>query len=321
MIIVMSNFYIFKSGRLSRKNNSLQFINEDIKKDIPIKTVSDIYLFSKMDFNTDLTSFICSNSINLHIIDFYGNYKGSFLNNKKKSGLFKIKQVQSFLDKESRIEIAKSFIKSSKFTMIKNLEKYNLETDGITKYNFENVNSIEHLMGIEGNIRREYYKKYSDIVKPFKFNGRNKRPPKDEVNTLISFGNVLCYSECMRAINQTILDDSISFLHSPSDSRSSLSLDLAEIFKPLYVDRVVFKLINDKMIKDKHFIKEDGKCYLNESGKKILTKEWDNKLKVTIYHKKLKRKVSYKTLIRLECYKLIKHINEGVPYDYLKFWW
>jgi len=83
--------------------------------------------------------------------------------------------------------------------------------------------------------------------------GRSYRPPKNEVNALISFGNMMCYSQCLRAIYQTQLHPAISFLHEPGERRFSLSLDVAEIFKPLLVDRVLFKVLNKRMIQSNQF--------------------------------------------------------------------
>jgi CRISPR-associated protein Cas1 len=92
----------------------------------------------------------------------------------------------------------------------------------------------DELMGIEGNIRRTYYEAFNLIIPDFFMEGRSYRPPLNEVNALISFGNMMCYSQCLRAIHQQQLNPLISFLHQPGERRFSLSLDLAEIFKPYW---------------------------------------------------------------------------------------
>ena len=98
-------------------------------------------------------------------------------------------------------------------------------------------------------------------------------------------------------------------------------MDIAEIFKPLLADRVIFALMNKKMITEKDFEKELNYCYLNEAGRKVFLKEYDDKLKTTIQHRSLKKQVSYRHLIRLECYKLIKHILGDKEYQPFKIWW
>jgi CRISPR-associated protein Cas1 len=150
---------------------------------------------------------------------------------------------------------------------------------------------------------------------------RTKQPPKNEVNALISFGNMMCYSECLRSIHQTQLNPTISYLHTPGERRYSLSLDISEIFKPILVDRVIFKVLNKKELQEKHFNNKLNKCILNESGKKIFVKAFEDRLNETIQHRSLKRNVSYRHLIKLESYKLAKHLLEMEEYKPFKMYW
>jgi CRISPR-associated protein Cas1 len=110
-------------------------------------------------------------------------------------------------------------------------------------------------------------------------------------------------------------------LHEPSEKRFSLSLDISEIFKPLIVDTVIFKLLNNSKLTLEHFDEDLNYCYLNHEGRKIFLKELQNKLETTVRHRQLNRNVSYKSFIRLECYKLIKHFIGDQVYSPLKAWW
>ena len=122
-------------------------------------------------------------------------------------------------------------------------------------------------MGIEGQIRQYYYAAFNLIINDFEMGTRTKLPPQNEVHTSISFGNMVCYTLCLRAINQTQLNPTISYLHTPGDRRYSLALDVAEIFKPIIIDRVIFKVVNKKEIQSKHFETTLNKCLLNNNGK------------------------------------------------------
>ena len=150
---------------------------------------------------------------------------------------------------------------------------------------------------------------------------RTKRPPSNEVNALISFGNMMCYSQCLRAIHQTQLNPVISFLHSPGERRFSLSLDIAEIFKPILVDRVIFKVLNKKMIQPDDFESNLNRVILKPSAKKTFVQAFEERLNETIQHRDLNRSVTYKHLIKLECYKLVKHILGIEEYKPLKMYW
>ena len=146
-------------------------------------------------------------------------------------------------------------------------------------------------------------------------------PPDNPINALISFGNSMMYSSILTEIYHTQLNPTISFLHEPGERRFSLSLDISEIFKPIIVDRIIFSAINQRMIQAVHFDKDLNMCYLNQKGRTIFQREFDNKLNTIIKHPKLKRNVSYRRLIRLECYKLIKHILDQEKYEGLRMWW
>lgn len=185
-----------------------------------------------------------------------------------------------------------------------------------------NISSISELMGLEGRIRNIYYQSFNQFLpEDFSMEKREKRPPTNPINALISFGNSLIYSHTLSQIYQTQLDPSISFLHEPSEKRFSLSLDISEIFKPLIVDTVIFKLLNNHQLELEHFDEDLNYCYLNQEGKKIFLKEFQSKLETTVRHRQLNRNVSYKGFIRLECYKLIKHFIGDQVYSPLKAWW
>jgi len=151
--------------------------------------------------------------------------------------------------------------------------------------------------------------------------GRSRRPPENMVNALISFGNSLLYSTVLSEIYHTQLNPTISYLHEPFERRYSLALDLSEIFKPILVDRLIFYLVNKRMLKEEDFEQDINYCLLNGQGRKTFLKEYDERLKKTIKHRELNRKVSYRRLIRLEAYKLIKHLLGSKEYKPFVMWW
>ena len=246
------------------------------------------------------------------------------------SGRMLLAQTAAYQDSEMRVSIAKKFIEGAAFNMVKNLRYYNNRgkdtqpvIDLIEGYaeHLPEVRSVPELMGIEGNIRQAYYEAFDLILNEFQMEGRSKQPPQNEVNALISFGNMMCYSQCLRAIHQTQLNPTISYLHTPGERRYSLSLDITEIFKPLLVDRVIFKLLNKKELQERHFDKKMNRCLLNQAGKKIFVKAFEDRLNETIKHRTLNRSVSYKHLMKLECYKLAKHLLGMEEYKPFKMWW
>lgn len=328
----MKDIYLFNNGRIQQKDYTIQLILENGKKKIvPIEQIDNIHIFSEMDLNTSLLNLMNQKDVFLHFYNYYGYYSGSYVPRRKKiSGFVDVKQSEHVLILEKRLVIAKKIVESSAFHILRNIRKYCTDDYGIRdeiislKNKINEVKDIPTLMGIEGNIRQLYYQTFNLIIKydEFHFEKRVKRPPNDSINALISFGNSLMYTSVLSEIYKTQLNPAISFLHEPGFRRFSLSLDLAEIFKPLIIDPLMFTLINKRMIRKEHFnYVEEEICLLNDEGRKIFIKELENRFATTIKHRKLNRNTSYKFLIRLECYKLIKHFLEDEVYKPLQAWW
>lgn len=326
------DYFIFSSGRMKRKNNTFYFIDsEENKKSLPIHQIDNIYVFGKLDMNTDFLQLLNQHQVPLHLYNYYGFYSGSFIPRKQKvSGFTVVHQSKHYIDQTKRIFLAKQFVSSAIFHMVRNLRHYKAKANVTEKMEIikeqakllEQASTIQEVMGIEGINRQHYYSAFNDILpKDFAFDERTKRPPKDPLNALISFGNSLMYTKVLSEIYKTHLDPTISYLHEPSQRRFSLSLDLAEIFKPLIVDPVIFTLTNKKRLKVSDFDRIDDMVLLNEEGKKKFLKEWMDKLQTTVKHRQLKRNVSYQQFIRLECYKLIKHVIGDQTYKPLRAWW
>lgn len=181
---------------------------------------------------------------------------------------------------------------------------------------------VQELMGIEGNIRKVYYDTWNIIInQDIEFEKRVKNPPDNAINSLISYINTIIYTRVLSEIYKTQLNPTISYLHEPSERRFSLCLDVAEIFKPIIVDRLIFSMLNKKQITEKDFERNLNFLYIKDKARKEITKQVDSRLQTTIMHKSLKREVSYEYLIRLEIYKLIKCLTEDVVYEGFKMWW
>lgn len=330
-------YYLFNPGRIERKDNSLKFIpTKDGEptgkpKFIPIKGVSDIYVFGSLDANSAIMNFLGRQQIAVHYFGYYEHYTGSYMPKEYLlAGKMQIHQTQHYSNEEQRLTLAKAMVTGSGFNMQKNL-KYYVNRDRPVQTMIDDIDTlmetveeaerVQSLMGLEGNMRKIYYRGFDEIIKDFEMKGRSKQPPENEINALVSFGNMMCYTLVLGQIYHTQLNPTISFLHEPGTRRYSLALDLAEIFKPLLVDRTIFSLVNRRMIKKDDFDRSLNGCLLKEKGRKTFVKAFDERLDRTIEHRGLGRKVSYKRLVRLECYKLAKHMLDMEPYEPFKAWW
>ena len=335
-------YYLFNPGQVERKDNTIKFTPFEIDENgeflrygqpryLPVEDINEFYVFGSLNANSSFYNFLGQKDIAVHFFDYYENYTGSFMpRDSLLSGKMLLAQTSAYQSKRKRLQIAQKFIDGAQFNMIKNLQYYNRrgkDMDDIMNIIREYAGriylteTVDELMGIEGMMRQTYYDAFNLILNDFEMGVRTKQPPCNEVNALVSFGNMVCYSLCLRAIHQTQLNPTISYLHNPGERRYSLALDIAEIFKPIIVDRVIFKVLNKREIQSKHFDKELNRCLLNVTGKKIFVRALEDRLEETIQHRSLGRKVSYRHLIKLECYKLSKHLLGMEEYKPFKMYW
>lgn len=318
------NYYLLSDGILKRKENTIYFVNEKGKKPIPINKIYSVYAYGQITISSQVISLFAKNGIPIHFFNYYGFYNGSFYPRETLlSGDLVVKQAETFLNNDKRIELAKLFVEGSAKNILKVLAYYKIDNN--IKKTLIDLNSCElitEIMNVEGRIRAEYYEKFDKILpEDFKMEGRSRQPPKNMINSLISFGNSMMYSTTLTEIYNTQLNPTISFLHEPSERRFSLSLDLSEIFKPIFVDRLIFYLVNKKIITKEDFDQDLNCCLLNNKGRTKFVQEYNKRLEKTIKHRELNKKVSYRRLIRLEAYKLVKHILQIKKYDSFVIWW
>ncbi|WP_243292090.1 type I-B CRISPR-associated endonuclease Cas1b [Bacillus sp. FJAT-47783] len=328
--------YIFQNGELRRKDNSLYFESEGRKKYIPVENTNDIYLFGEVDVSKRFLEFASQKELIIHYFNHYGYYIGSFYPREHlNAGHVILKQAEHYLDNQKRLTLARTFIDGSIQQMHRVLKYYESRItdngrlkDVIVQMKEEKkrlleANSVEELMASEGHMREKYYSTFDTIInnKDFIFEKRSKRPPLNRLNALISFGNSIVYTMVLSEIYKTYLDPRIGYLHATNFRRFSLNLDIAEIFKPIIVDRLIFTLINKKMLSKKHFEKMTDGILLSEEGRKVFISELEKKMQTTINHRHLGKSVSYRRLIRLELYKLQKHIlGEALYQPYAAKW-
>ncbi|MEM4348506.1 MAG: type I-B CRISPR-associated endonuclease Cas1b [Candidatus Anstonellaceae archaeon] len=322
----MRDIYITKSGCLKQNENTLLFETEKDSIRIPVKEVSSIHILNEMQLSTRLLQFLSKNHIPVYFYNYYGSFVGCFSPREEyPSGKVIVNQVLHYHSPLLRLQIARQMVEAAIHNIRKTLMQYGIESARIDSIieKCAYASSIESLMGLEGNAREEYYSKFNTILKNeyFNFNIREFDPPSNRINALISFGNSLLYNTVLSQIFRTPLDPRISFVHEPFERRYSLNLDLADIFKPLIVDRVIFTMINKNMFSTDDFRVETDYCFLNDAGRKKFIQTYDEKLKQTIKHPTLKRSVSYRHLIRIECYKLVKHLLEEKTYQSFRIYW
>lgn len=326
------SLYLMSSGQLRRKQNTLKLeLKDGGHKYFPIEQVQEIHLFGTVTLNTRLLEFLSRNEVLVHVYSRYGYYMGTYYPREHyNSGYMILKQAEHYLDHEKRLDLARRFVAGAMANLLQVLRYYRrrgleeelkpiAETIERQQERLDGLPTVEKLMQAEGQAREAYYKAFDAILQneAFAFEERTRRPPQNRINALISFGNSLLYTTTLSEIYKTHLDPRIGFLHATNFRRFTLNLDVAEVFKPLLVDRLVLSLVKKGQIREKHFEEALGGLYLTEAGRRIFIEAWEDRLQTTLYHRSLRRNVSYRRLIRLELYKLEKHLfgeREYIPF-------
>lgn len=321
------SIYIFNDGEIHRKDNTIYFKGEEGKKYLPVEDIGEICIIGEVGTSKKFLEFCTSNHIVIHYYNYHEYYVGSYYPREHyNSGYMILNQAGHYIDIGKRKCLALKFIQGGVLNILNVLKYYYNRGKDVGRnieyiiQSFDKLDismDIEQMMAIEGNIREVYYAAFDDILEDsiFSFYVRSKRPPLNKMNSLISFGNSLLYTTVLSEIYNTHLDPRIGFLHSTNNRRFTLNLDVAEIFKPIIVDRIIFTLIGKKMIQAKHFNKNLNSVLLNEEGMKVFISLFEEKLKSVFMHKELGRNVSYRRLIRMELYKLEKHLMSEKDFE------
>lgn len=340
------NLYLTRPGKLKRKDDTLQFaifessehqfatedetpLAEDTavvaKRNLPVEVVDAVYLFNEVRLNTKLLNFLAQKEIPVHIFNYWGHHTGSFMPHAAQySGDLVIEQAMAFKDSNRRMTICRAIAESKLHNQLSVLQYYGRRKAGLEeaikavselKAGVRASVSPEELMGFEGMAARVYYGAWhlwlTQVEKDFT---RKYRPPDNPVNALLSFLNSLLYAGCVSEMYRTALYPGISYIHAPQSRRFSLALDIVEPFKPLMVDRLIFRLFGRGDVSAKDFQAHGNGTLLTDSGRQKILKIWDEQLRTTVNYEPLNRSVSYRQLLRLDCYKLIKHLFEGREY-------
>ena len=331
--IVDRQYHIINEGILSRKDFNILFENEEGKRYIPVETAQALNVQSEVIFSGSFLEFAAKRRLSINLFDKYGNPVGhleSARNGWRSKTM--LKQAAIYLDEGRRLQIVKSLEMAAMHNLRANLRYYQkkrksevfqdtIEKFGSTISEMNEARDIDRLLMLEARARQMYYAMFNEIIedKRFAFSIRTRRPPKDPINTLISFGNTYLYNRFATEIAKTSLDVRIGFIHAAGRRDQTLNLDLAELFKPIIVDRAIFTLVNKHMLNVNtcfEAVAEEG-VYLNQEGKRIFLRELDNK----VYSKQTEGNLSvtYEARIREEVQKILRFVTKDEAYKPYKY--
>ncbi|MFF2021081.1 type I-B CRISPR-associated endonuclease Cas1b [Streptomyces sp. NPDC058171] len=326
MPAVGRTYWLTEPCRIRRENDSVRVERSDGSPvRIPITDIRDLVVFDEVDVNTSALSLLSRNGVTIHVLDHYGNHAGHFSPTEAMSSATVVRrQVEITADEEQRLAIGRALVLAAAENV-----RWTLDTDLLDpaleslRTALPDCRSGEAIMGQEGNFRRTAWAVLDGQLPPWlRLNGRTRRPPTNAGNAFVSYLNALVYARVLTALRSTPLHPAIGFLHSDTDRRrNTLALDLSEPFKPLFAERLLCRTAGQKHLKQSDFDTDVGRASLSKDGRKKIAALVREELSSTVYHRSLKRKVSYEELIHLEALKVVRLCLEDTPYKPFRPWW
>lgn len=327
------DYHIISDGILNRKDFTILFEEEKRKVYIPVESCASINIYSNVYFGKSFLEYANEQKLIVNMFDKYGNFLGSFHseNHYMRSAVL-LKQATFYNDIKRRTELAIKIEQASLHNERENLRYFYKHTkkeslkavidilsDCIDK--MKKAVDVNEVMMVEARAKQKYLQAFDEMIDnpEFVFEKRTKRPPQNAVNALISFGNTFLYRRIANEIYKTALDIRIGIVHSANNRSESLNLDIAEIFKPVIVDKTIFSVIHNLQLHSKtHFeITEEGGVYLNNIGRRIFINEMEDKLndKLSVNG----QKITYDRIIKNEIHKILDYIENGEKYKPFKY--
>lgn len=322
---LQNTIYVTTQGTYLHKERETLVAEQNHTKiaQLPIHAIGHIFCFGNVLVSPFLMGFCGENNVNLAFFTENGKYLGRLQG--CQNGNVLLRRNQYHLSLNHPIPIARNIIaakmQASKRVLQRQLRNYG-ENQEIrnTVYRLntglkalKQANSLEVIRGIEGEAASQYFNVFQHLIKegcPFTFKGRTRRPPRDEVNALLSFLYSLLGKEISGALQSVGLDPQIGFLHADRPGRDSLAQDILEEFRAWWVDRTVLSLINRGQLKPKDFITESsGAVNLKPDTRKLLIQTWQSKKQEKIIHPFLNEEVTIGLLPYIQAMLLARHLR------------
>ncbi len=287
------------------------------KQSIPAQTVDQVVLMGNPSVTGDALMYALELGMPVHYLSPFGKYLGAALPGYSRNGQLRLAQYGAYKDDDAKLTIVKAMVTAKIHNQYAVLYRHGQKENPLKlrKALVAQQHSVDQVRGIEGLAAREYFAGLATMLpEVWQFDGRNRRPPTDPVNALLSFGYALLRSQVTAAAHIAGLDPYIGYLHEVHHGQPAMVLDLMEEFRPLVTDNIVLAAINNKSIQPKDFTEMLGAYRLSDAGRRTFLQAFDRKMNDTFKHPVFGYKCSYRRAIALQARLLAKHLQEGIPY-------
>ncbi len=298
-----------------------------VAADVKLMDVSQVNLYGAVQISTQLVQELCRWQIPVSYFSYGGWFNGVTAGMGHKNVELRRRQFALAADPAASLRVAARFVRG-KILNCRTLLRRNLEEPPastlkeMTRLAFAATRATEigSLLGLEGAAARLYFSHFGQLLRPpagdkltFDFNGRNRRPPKDPVNCLLSFLYAILTKETLLAAQSVGFDPFLGFFHQPRYGRPALALDLMEEFRPLIADSVVLQLVNTGETRGADFIMRAGACALTAAGRKAAIGALERRLEACVTHPLFGYSVSYRRVLEIQARLLARWLGEEIP--------
>jgi CRISPR-associated protein Cas1 len=287
------------------------------KQSVPAQTVEQVVLMGTPQITGDALTYALELGMPIHYLSGFGKYLGSALPGHSRNGSLRLAQYAVYHDTERRVALVKAIITAKIHNQHAVLYRHGMGDNPLKlrKKLVDEQTTLDQVRGIEGLAARDYFACWSSMLKePWSFAGRNRRPPTDPVNALLSFAYGLLRVQVTAGVHLAGLDPYIGYLHEVHHGQPAMVLDLMEEFRPLVADNLVLSVLNNREIQPKDFTESLGAYRLSDDGRKRFLQAFERKMNDEFKHPVFAYRCSYRRAIELQARLLSRHLQEGVIY-------
>ncbi len=287
------------------------------KKSVPAQTVEQVVLMGNPQVTGDALVYALELGMPVHYLSEFGKYLGSALPGYSRNGSLRLAQYALYHDTSRRLELVKAIVSAkiqNQYTVLYRSKMMDNPLKSHKKLVGEQT-TLDQVRGVEGLAAKDYFACWDALLKePWSFPRRNRRPPTDPVNSLLSFAYGLLRVQVTAAVHLAGLDPYIGYLHEVHHGQPSMVLDLMEESRPLVADRLVLSVLNNRELQLGDFTESLGAYRLSESGRKTFLQAFERKMNEEFKHPVFEYRCTYRRAIELQARLLSRHLQEGVPY-------
>lgn len=287
------------------------------KQTVPAQTVEQVVLIGHPQVTGEALTYALELGMPVHYLSSFGKYLGSALPGYSRNGALRLAQYDLYRDPEKRLALVKAIVAAKIQNQHLILYRHKIADSSLKSHKklIAEQTTLDQVRGIEGVAAKDYFAELSAILKePWSFPGRNRRPPTDPVNALLSFAYGLLRVQVTAAVHLAGLDPFIGYLHEVSRGQPAMVLDLMEEFRPLVADSLVLSVLNNREIQPQDFSENLGAYRLADDGRKRFLQAFERKMNDEFKHPTFEYRCTYRRAIELQARLLSRHLQEGVVY-------